>query len=121
MTRVTENELKHRIKNAIILLTEGHPFKVGDLTFGITKGQDFTVTGWTLCNDLKNLTKQKALTELNETKSLFKEMASISPELTDFLKDKNVKYSLGFDYGMGGLEICNEAYGKIKWTTSLEQ
>jgi ribulose bisphosphate carboxylase small subunit len=118
---MTENELRDRINNAIILLTDGHTFKFGDLTFGAKDENHFSVTGWTLCNDLKNLTKQRALDEMNETKSLFNKMTSVSPELTDFIKDRQVKYSLGYDYGMGGIEICNETNGQIKWTTELEK
>jgi ribulose bisphosphate carboxylase small subunit len=118
---MTENELKHRIENAIVLLTDGHPFKVGDLTFWAKDNSHFSVTGWTICNDLKNLTRQKALDEMNETKSLFKKMTSISPELTDFIKDRKVQYCLGYDYGMGGLEICSEIDGQIQWVTELEK
>lgn len=118
---MNEEELHHRIKNAIILLKEGHPFNVGDLTFGCRDNGHFFVTGWTLCNDLKNMTRQRALIELNETKSLFNKMTSVSPELTDFIKDRDIQYSLGYDYGMGGLEICNETGGQIKWTAAIEQ
>lgn len=118
---MNEEELHQRIKTAIILLRDGHSFKVGDLTFGATDNHHFSVTGWTLCNDLKNLTEQRALTELNETKALFKKMTAVSPELTDFIKDRQVHYSLCHDYGMGGLEICNESDGHIKWTTALEE
>ena len=118
---MTENELKHRIKNAIVLLTDGHPFKVGDLTFGAKDDSYFSVTGWTRCNELQNLTKHRALTELDEVKDLFKEIISVSPELTDFLKNREVEYCLSYDYGMGGLDICSEIDGQIKWTTTLEK
>jgi hypothetical protein len=118
---MNEEELHHRIESAIILLEDGHPFKVGDLTFGCINENNFSVTGWTLCNDLKNLTKHKALIELNETKILFNQMKSVSPALTNFIKDRQIQYSLGFDYGMGAIEICSETNGNIKWTTELEQ
>ena len=118
---MTESELKHRIKNAIVLLTAGHSFKVGDLTFGAKDNSHFSVTGWTLCNELQNLTKHRALTELDEVKVLFKKMLSVSPELIDFLKNREVEYCLGYDYGMGGLEICSETDEQIKWKTTLEK
>ena len=115
-----EEELHNRIKSAILLLKDGHRFKVGDLTFGCSNDKNFSVTGWTLCNDLKKLTKHKALIELNETKLLFNQMKSVSPELNNFIKDRQIQYSLGFDYGMSGLEICIEINGNIIWTTELE-
>lgn len=103
------------------MLEDGHPFKVGDLTWGCSNDRHFSVTGWTLCKDLKNLTKHKALIELNETKTLFNKMTSVSSDLTEFIKDRQVQYSLGYDYGMGGLEICNEMNGQIQWTIELEK
>ena len=118
---MNEVELHQRIKTAIVLLKDGHSLKVGDLTFGAADTHKFSVTGWTLCNDLKSLTKQRALTELSETITLFKEMTAVSPELADFIKDRQVHYSLGYDYGMAGLEICSETDGQIKWTTELEK
>jgi|SRR5690606_3400443 len=118
---MTEKELRNRINNAIILLTDGHAFKVGDLTFGASSQHHFSVTGWTICSDLKSLTKQRALDEIHETKSLFNKMLSVSPELTDFIKNRQVTYSLDYDYGMGGLEISNETNGQIEWTTELEK
>jgi hypothetical protein len=118
---MNEEELNHRIKNAIVLLQNGHHFKVGDLTFRCKERKHISVTGWTVCNELKNLSKDKALTELNETKDLFNKMIASSQELADFIKNRQVEYSLGYDYGMGGLEICNEINGQIKWITELEQ
>lgn len=118
---MNEEELIHRIKNAIVLLQDGHPFKVGDLTFGCKDGKHFSVTGWTVCNELKNLSKDKALAELNETKDLFNKMIAVSQELSDFIKYRQVEYSLGYDYGMGGLEICSEKGGQIKWTAELKE
>lgn len=118
---MTENELKQRIKNAVILLTDEHSLKVGDLTFGATKNSRLSVTGWTRCNELQNLTKNKALTELDEIKDLFQEMISVSSELKDFAKSRAVEYYLNYDYGMGGLGICSEIGGQIKWATTLEE
>ncbi|PIQ31955.1 MAG: hypothetical protein COW63_07555 [Bacteroidetes bacterium CG18_big_fil_WC_8_21_14_2_50_41_14] len=114
-----EQELKHRIKNAIVLLTDGHPFRVGDLTFSCRDNNQFSVTGWTIKNDLKNISKTTALNELTETKELFNKMTIASQELADFIIGRQVEYHLGYDYGMGGVEICNEINGQLKWTTEL--
>ena len=71
---MTEDELRHRIKSAVILLTDGHPFKVGELTFRCRNENQFSVTGWTIKNDQKNMTKASALKELSETKELFRKI-----------------------------------------------
>jgi hypothetical protein len=116
---MNEIELKHRINNAILLLTDGHPFRVGNLTFSCKNNKQFSVTGWTLKNDLKKITKTIALNELTETKELFNKMTSTSKELADFIIGRQVEYHLGYDYGMGGLEICSEINGQIKWPAEL--
>jgi len=118
---MNEEELIYRIKSAIVLLTDGHPFKVGDLTFSSRGKNQFSVTGWTIKSDLKNITKKTAVKELTETKELFRKMISVSSELADFIKNRQIEYCLGFDYGMGGLEICSETNGQIKWTTELKE
>jgi hypothetical protein len=114
-----KQELELRIKNAIILLSDGHPFKVGDLTFGTKDKDHFSVTGWTITNDLKNITKESATKELMEIKDLFKRMTSVSKELSNFIENKKLEYHLGFDYGMGAIGICTEKDGQLKWETDL--
>lgn len=115
-----EEHLRQRAKNAIILLTDGHPFRVGDLTLSCKDNKHLSVTGWTLCNEIKNLTKQKALQELNEIKNLFTKMLTSSQELCDFANDRKVEYHLADDYGMGSIEICSELNGQIKWSVELK-
>ena len=114
-------ELIDRIKSALILLTEGHSFKVGDLTFGCNDKNIFSVTGWTTTNNLATLTKQKALTELNEIKSLFERMVIASFELSEFIKSRQINYYLGYDdNGKCGIGICNEIGGQINWEIDLK-
>ena len=115
-----ESEMRNRIKNAVILLKDGHIFKVGDLIFSAGKSDYFSVTGYTLWS-LENLTRQKALTELCEIKNIFKNMLTISPELADFVKDKKSVYYLVQDYGNGSLEICREENEEVKWTEILKE
>lgn len=117
---MNEDELQHRIKSAIILLADDHPIKVGDLTFGSKDEKHFSVTGWTIKNDLANVTKQSALNELTEIKILFAKMTIASIELADFIKGKQIEYCLGYDYGMGAIEICKETDGNLIWEADLK-
>ena len=48
-------------------------------------------------------------------------MISASSELADFISNRQIEYCLGYDYGMGGLEIGCETNGQIKWTTELKE
>jgi hypothetical protein len=106
------DELQQRIKSAIILLADGHSLMIGDLTFGRKNKKHFSVTGWTLKNDLENLTA--------EIKMLFTKMKISSNELADFLKNRQIEFCLGFDYGMGAIGICKETNGHFTWETDLK-
>jgi hypothetical protein len=117
---MTEEELQHRIKSALALLSEGSSLKVGDLTFGSNDKTHFSVSGWTRSTRLQSLTKQSALAELKDIKLLFSKMIDASQELADFIHGRQVEYSLGYDYGMGALRICSEYEGQIKWETELQ-
>lgn len=112
---MNEVELKNRIKNAIVLLTDGHSYKVGDLTFGCRDKIHFSVIGWTLMNDLSNVTKDSALLELKEIKELFKNMTSASVELADFVNKRQIEYYLAYNDGMASFEICSEIDGQFTW------
>ncbi|MTK52647.1 hypothetical protein [Paludibacter sp.] len=112
---MNEIELLNRIKNAIVLLTDGHSYKVGDLTFSCRDKSHFSVTGWSLMHDLKNVTRDSAISELNKIKELFKNMTCFSMELADFVNGRQIEYHLGFDYGMGAIEICSESDDQLKW------
>ncbi len=114
-------ELQHRIKTALILLTDGHALNVGDLTFGCKDKKHFSVSGWTNNNLLENVTTQSSLTELKDIKSLFSKMVDASIELSEFIKDKQIEYYLGYDYGMGGVGICHEKDGQVIWETELQE
>lgn len=114
-------ELKHRIKNALILLADGHSSKVGDLTFGCKDKTYFSVSGWTHNNHIENVTRQSALAELKDIKSLFSKMVNASCELSDFIKGKLITYYLSYDYGSGGLEICYEKNGQVIWQAKLKE
>jgi len=116
-----KEELVQRIKSAIILLTEGHLLKVGELTFCNKEKHIFSVAGCSVTYNLETLTIQKALTELKEIKILFNKMVNASYELSEYIKNKQIQYYLYFDYGMGYLGICNEIEGRIKWETELKE
>lgn len=115
------DELQQRIKNATILLADSHSLMVSDLTFGCKDKKHFSVTGWTLKNDLENLTNQSALSELAEIKMLFTKMTISSNELADFIKNRQIEYRLGFDYGMGAIGICKETNGHLTWEMDLQK
>jgi hypothetical protein len=110
-----------RIKNAIEFLKDGLPFKVGELYFGIDDSNYLNITGASKFIHLQNITKRTALRELNEIKSLFEEMVLSSVDLKDFIRDKQLKFNLDFDYGMGDIRICTEKSGILKWEAEISE
>ncbi len=116
-----EIELQHRIKNALIIIAENKPFKVGDLIFNSKNENHIEISGFTLRNAIESLNNENALRELEEIKSLFLKMVNFSSELQSFIKDREIEYSLIFDYGMGSLKICSECNGQIEWQMELNK
>ncbi len=114
-----KDDLELRIKDAIVLLADGRPINVGDLTFGSRNKNHLSVTGWTRTNDFETITKVSALKELNEIKDLFKRMRSASKVLSDFIDNKEIEFHLGYDYRMGAIGICTAVNGELKWETDL--
>ena len=89
-------EILGRIKTAIEFLRDGLPFKVGELYLGMSEGNILDVEGISQYIDLKNVTKQGAMKELEEIKSMFEKMISVSFELKNFVSEKKVRYNLDF-------------------------
>lgn len=77
------------------------------------------VTGWSQHYNIESLTKQQALNELDEVKRLFKAMVDESKELNEFAQEKEIKYKLAYNYGMGSIGICHEEADVIKWEREL--
>lgn len=114
-------EILGRIKTAIEFLKDGLPFKVGELYLGISEDNILNVTGASQYIDLKNITKQGAIKELEEIKLMFEKMTSVSFELKNFVSNKKVKFNLDFDYGMGDIRICSELNGILKWEADIKK
>jgi hypothetical protein len=107
-----------RIKTALEFLKDNQGFKVGGL-FLSGKDNIVYVSGYTNYNDLKNINKRIAIRELEDTKAEFNDYLEIVPEFKDFLKNREIKFSLAYDYGMGSIGICSEIKGVITWEHQL--
>ncbi len=112
-------EILRRIRTAIEFLKDKTPFRVGDLYMGIDQSGFLNITGASQSIDLKNITERGALQELEELKTIFWKMVSISPELKAFTSDKKIKFNLDFDYGMGDTRICSEIDGVVEWNVKM--
>lgn len=118
---MNQTDLQQRIRNALIIITDNKPFKVGDLIFNSKDDNHIEVIGLTVKNTIESLTNEFVLIELQEIKTLFSKMVNISIDLESFIKNRQIKYSLIFNYGMGSLEICSETNGIVEWQMELNK
>jgi hypothetical protein len=117
---MTQEDLIHRIENAVLLLLNGHGLKVNELTLRSKDQFTLTVTGWTNYNHIGNITEQIALSELEQTKNSFSEMLNLSKSLMDFTKKRQVEYYLSYDdSGKCSIPICKEMNGELEWKIQL--
>lgn len=94
---------QERAKTLVQFLRDGKFFKIDNLRIGMNNISSLYVTGWSQTQSLKCLTKNQAMGELMNIKMLFRKMINESSELQDFIKDKNMRYNLAFNYGMGAM------------------
>ena len=108
-----------RIKTVVDFLKDGQSFSVEDLRLGV-EGRTITVTGWSQYTNIRDLTKNRSLKELEEIKTLFLRMVDISKELRTFILNKEIEFNLYFDdYGKGSIIVCSEKQGAVKWEMEL--
>jgi hypothetical protein len=114
------DDLLKRIESAILILSEGHPFRIENLYLGLNSNNLLNVTGASIRNDLESLNRENCLTELAQIKFHFAEISQKSKILRTFLKGKKIKFNLDFDYGMGDIRICSELDGVLNWDYDLK-
>jgi|SRR5688572_25491760 hypothetical protein len=112
----------NRIKAAVDFLKDGKSFRIDDIRLGLIEFGVIEVAGWSQYVHIENITKNRALQELDEIKALFSQMVESSPELKDFIQGKNIVYSLYYDdYGKASINVCTEKTGILEWGLNLEQ
>ncbi len=111
--------MTNRIKNALILLKEGHSLTVDKLTLSMENEMTIKITGWISSPLLGNITKTIAISELEKIKDSFNSMVTTSIELQEYIRNKSLKYALSWDdYGKVGIEICSETEGEFEFYLS---
>ena len=108
-------------ETALEFLKDGLSFSVGDLRLGIEGKNTLFVTGWSQYLDFENLTRSKAIQEIEEIKNVFMKMVESSIELKEFIQKRSVKYNLAFNYGMGSIGVCSEQNGVIEWESEIKK
>jgi hypothetical protein len=107
-----------RIRAALEFLKDNQGFNVGGLFLSHLDNVVYVV-GSTSYYYIENINKRIAIKDLEDTKAEFNDYVEILPELKSFLKNKEIKYSLIFDYGKGGINICSEINGVITWECQI--
>ena len=113
--------MSSRLETAVDFLLEGTspPFKIGDLRIGLKEDKTLYVTGWTRSSSIENMTKNRAIGELEEIKQIFEKMIASSDRLHRLVQESGVEFNLAFDYGMGAIGICTERKNTIEWLIEM--
>jgi len=114
----TDNKVK-ALENVVHLLTHGHLYSVGGLTFRTLDNTNIQVIGSTLKHDLIAITRSSCILEIRDIKKEFMQMLNLSPVFKDCIKDKEIQFCLIYDYGMGGIFLCEEVNGHITWNQDV--
>ena len=111
-----------RIKVAASLVKDGKAISIDNLLLSEDKDDPnmLVVTGWTKAISIERITKKSSLAELNQIKQYYKEMLAVCPDLLEISGKKQIKFILGFDYGMGAILICSETKGNIFWHLDIK-
>jgi hypothetical protein len=105
-----------RINIALQFLNEGKWFKVDNLRLAMTGLNNLEIRGWSQTGSLKSITHLSAMEELNNVKSEFNDMLTVSDQLKDFVKAKTLAFILAFDdYGKVSIDIVEERDDIIYW------
>lgn len=108
-----------RIQAALEFLKDNQGFKVGGLYLS-PRENEIAVVGQTNYNDTDNLNKGIALDELKDIKAEFNDYRDLDADFNNFFKDKTIRFCLAYDYGMRGIELCNDLNGRITWSYDIK-
>lgn len=116
-----DEDAMERLEVAAASVRDGRSMTVGEVLLGSEDADTLSITGWTRSASIERLSRQTALSELNEVKSIYKEKLKTCPDLPQMAGKKSVRFCLGFDYGMGAIRICSEIDGRLTWEAELGQ
>ena len=108
-----------RIQAALGFLKDNQGFKVGGLYLA-PRENEIAVVGQTNYNNTDNLNKRIALNELKDIKAEFNDYRDLDADFNCFFKNKTIRFCLAYDYGMGGIELCNDLNGNITWSYDIK-
>jgi hypothetical protein len=102
-------------------LRKGESFDVGDIRL-VPMDDSLEVVGWSNYYSIESLNKAKAREELQDIKRIYKTLAKEWEDLQKFSQDKSVIFYLALSFGKGGgIPICIEENGKLRWETELQE
>lgn len=109
------DDLLSRTNDAIGFLKEGLHFRVGELYLGCSSANILDVTADSRSVAFENMTKQSALSELNEIKKIFYHLTNVSDDFRVFVCTKEIQFNLFLSAGQSDMRICSEKNGTIIW------
>jgi ASC-1-like (ASCH) protein len=108
-----ENMLVQRLNESVDFLKDNLTFKVGDFVLGTVDDETIYVDFFTNYTQIQNVSREKAVEELNQYRDNFQSMLNLAHEFYKYAKHKRVEYNLVLNTGTAGILICKDKNGKI--------
>ena len=112
---------EENIRKQIWLLADRIPLKLPNITIQTNDTGKLLITGWTRTIYFHNISKENILNELDDLKTSFASLSESFPEINDVIRGNNfkVEFHMAYDdYGKGGIALCSEIDGILKWYIS---
>ena len=106
------------IQKRIVLISDGVPFKLGNMTIRTTDSGLLVATGYTNTIHFENISKSTVLRELENLKISFTDLCEDFHELEDLVKRRNqaIEFHMAYDdAGKTSISLCSEINEKVQW------
>ncbi len=106
------------LRNRIVLIADGVPLRLDNMTIRINDTGKLMVTGWTNTTYFENITRDKVLQELADLKTSYLELTHSFGELNEIVRSNNldVEFHMAYsDSGKSGIGLCSEIDGNLNW------
>ncbi len=103
-----------RFEVALELFKDGQAFSFHGVSFYLAP-EGYVAASIPTTWYLENTTEQTALNDLKAAENTLEDLIAESPKFASIVKDLPRRYILVHNYGMGAIELCRLAEGKLIW------
>lgn len=106
---------RERIDFALQVVDAGNSFRLDGIRMFKKAPSQIAFTGTSTARSLEEISKEMAKRELDEMTSYVVSLRELSPKLDEFLRNKDLIFNLGFQYGQGAVPIARATKKGFEW------